>query len=74
MMGLPDLLDCDWGPASLVGHLANDRGQIRFLCDKAWLSDPRALALDPDWFFDRHPFFPRPELGMRHKLATGPGV
>jgi serine/threonine-protein kinase HipA len=67
MTGLPDSLevwlDCDLGPASLVGHLANDRGQIRFLYDKAWLSDPRAFALDPDLSLDGHPFFPRPELG-----------
>ena len=56
-------LDCDLGPASLVGYLAHDRGQIRFQYDKAWLNDPRAFALDPDLSLDTHPFFPKPELG-----------
>lgn len=56
-------LDCDLGPACLVGYLAHDRGQIRFQYAKAWLSDPRAFALDPDLSLDTHPFFPRPELG-----------
>ena len=56
-------LDCDLGPASLVGYLAHDRGQIRFQYDKAWLNDPRAFALDPDLSLDTHPFFPKPALG-----------
>jgi serine/threonine-protein kinase HipA len=61
--GLEVWLDCDLGPACLVGHLAHDRGQIRFHYDKAWLNDPRAFALDPDLSLDAHPFFPKPELG-----------
>jgi serine/threonine-protein kinase HipA len=56
-------LDCDLGPACLIGHLAHDRGQIRFHYDKAWLNDPRAFAVDPDLSLDAHPFFPKPELG-----------
>jgi serine/threonine-protein kinase HipA len=56
-------LDCDLGPACLIGHLAHDRGQIRFRYDKAWLNDPRAFAVDPDLSLDAHPFFPKPELG-----------
>lgn len=56
-------LDCDLGPACLVGYLAHDRGQIRFHYDKGWLHDPRAFALDPDLSLDTHPFFPKPELG-----------
>ena len=61
--GLEVWLDCDLGPACLVGHLAHDRGQIRFHYDKVWLNDPRAFALDPDLSLDAHPFFPKPELG-----------
>lgn len=61
--GLEVWLDCDLGPACLVGHLAHDRGQIRFHYDKAWLNDPRAFALDSDLSLDAHPFFPKPELG-----------
>ena len=38
--GLEVWLDCDLGPACLVGNLAHDRGQIRFHYDKAWLNDP----------------------------------
>jgi len=60
--GLEVWLDCDLGPACLVGRLAHDRGQIRFHYDKDWLNDPRAFALDPDLSLDAHPFFPKPEL------------
>jgi serine/threonine-protein kinase HipA len=56
-------LDCDLGPACLVGTLAHDRGQVRFHYDRNWLSDTRAFALDPDLSLDEHPFFPKPELG-----------
>ena len=33
--------------ATRVGSLYNDRGQIRFEYDKAWLAHPHAFALDP---------------------------
>ncbi|CAB3675686.1 HipA domain protein [Achromobacter piechaudii] len=56
-------LDDDLGPASLVGTLAHDRGQIRFHYERDWLKEPRAFALDPDLSLDEHPFFPKPELG-----------
>lgn len=56
-------LDCDLRPASLVGTLANDRGQVRFHYDREWLKDGRAFALDPDLSLDAHAFFPNPELG-----------
>lgn len=56
-------LDDDLGPASKVGTLAHDRGQIRFHYERDWLQDPRAFALDPDLSLDEHPFFPKPELG-----------
>ena len=56
-------LDCDLGPACLVGTLAHDRGQIRFRYESSWLSDARAFALDPDLSLDEAPFFPKPELG-----------
>ncbi len=56
-------LDCERGPAFLVGWLSNDRGQIRFRYERAWLHDPRAFALDPDLSLDDAPFFPKPELG-----------
>lgn len=56
-------LDCDLGPACLVGHLAHDRGQVRFHYERDWLADSRAFALDPDLSLDAAPFFPRPELG-----------
>lgn len=53
----------DVGEPSLVGQLAHDRGQIRFRYEPAWLTDPRAFALDPDLSLDDSPFFPDPELG-----------
>ena len=56
-------LDCDLGPACLVGRLAHDRGQVRFHYESAWLADSRAFVLDPDLSLDAAPFFPRPELG-----------
>lgn len=56
-------LDCDLGPACLVGTLAHDRGQVRFHYDRHWLGQARAFALDPDLSLDEHPFFPKPELG-----------
>lgn len=56
-------LDCDLGPASKVGTLASDRGQVRFAYERSWLADPRAFALDPDLSLDEHSFFPNPELG-----------
>ena len=56
-------LDCDLGPACLVGTLAHDRGQVRFHYDRNWLGQARAFALDPDLSLDEHPFFPKPELG-----------
>lgn len=56
-------LDCDLGPACLVGTLAHDRGQVRFHYDRNWLKDTRAFALDPDLSLDESPFFPKPELG-----------
>lgn len=56
-------LDCDLGPARLVGTLAHDRGQIRFHYERNWLKDPLAFALDPDLSLDEHPFFPQPEQG-----------
>jgi serine/threonine-protein kinase HipA len=46
-----------------VGILAQDRGQVRFRYEPAWLRDPRAFALDPDLSLDEHPFFPRPDQG-----------
>ena len=56
-------LDCDLGPACQVGTLSHDRGQVRFRYERAWLSDARAFALDPDLSLDDQPFFPQPELG-----------
>jgi serine/threonine-protein kinase HipA len=56
-------LDADLGPPCLVGTLAHDRGQIRFRYERAWLSDARAFALDPDLSLDDAPFFPKPDLG-----------
>jgi serine/threonine-protein kinase HipA len=56
-------LECDLGPACLVGTLAHDRGQLRFHYEREWLRDARAFALDPDLSLDEAPFFPKPELG-----------
>ena len=55
-------LDSDLGQPCRVGTLAHDRGQIRFRCERSWLHDPRAFALDPDLSLDDAPFFPKPEL------------
>ena len=54
-------LDADIAPAACVGTLHDDRGQIRFHYDRAWLAGPHAFALDPDLTLDAQPFFPRPE-------------
>ena len=51
-------LDCDLGPACLVGTLAHDRGQIRFHYHPQWLRDARAFALDPDLSLDSEPCMP----------------
>ena len=56
-------LDCDLGPACLVGTLAHDRGQIRFRYERDWLADGRAFSLDPDLSLDDAPFFPKPDMG-----------
>lgn len=56
-------LDCDLGPATRVGTLAHDRGQVRFRYEHSWLEDPRAFALDPGLSLDAQPFFPKPESG-----------
>ena len=49
--------------ATRVGSLYNDRGQIRFEYDKAWLAHPHAFALDPALGLDAGPYFPRAEDG-----------
>lgn len=56
-------LDADIAPATCVGRLHDDRGQIRFHYDRQWLASPQAFALDPDLSLDVQPFFPRPEKG-----------
>ncbi|MDH0867306.1 type II toxin-antitoxin system HipA family toxin [Mitsuaria sp. GD03876] len=56
-------LDCDLGPATLVGTLSHDRGQVRFRYERQWLEDPRAFALDPELNLDAQPFFPKPDTG-----------
>ena len=56
-------LDCDLGPACLVGTLAHDRGQVRFRYERSWLTDGRAFSLDPDLSLDDAAFFPKPEMG-----------
>jgi serine/threonine-protein kinase HipA len=56
-------LDSDLGPASQVGTLTHDRGQVRFQYERGWLNDARAFALDPDLSLDAAPSFPRPEWG-----------
>lgn len=52
-------LDSNLAPACRVGTLTNDRGQVRFSYDKAWLRGGAAFALDPDLSLDESPFFPR---------------
>lgn len=57
-------LDADVaGDAARVGQLYNDRGQIRFEYDAAWLNHPHAFALDPSLALDRGSHFPRSEDG-----------
>ena len=63
MQTLEVWLDADLWPACQVGTLSHDRGQVRFRYERAWLSDPRAFALDPDLSLDDQPFFPKSELG-----------
>lgn len=53
-------VDADIAPGARVGTLHDDRGQVRFHYDPAWLAGPHAFALDPDLSLDTHPFFPRP--------------
>lgn len=56
-------LDSDLGPATMVGTLSNDRGQVRFQYARAWLQDASPFALDPDLSLDGSPFFPKPDQG-----------
>jgi len=56
-------LDCDLGPAGLVGLLSHDRGQVRFEYDRQWLRNDRAFALDPDLSLAEQSFFPNLEQG-----------
>lgn len=56
-------LDCDLGPACLVGTLWHDRGQVRFHYARSWLAQAWAFALDPGLSLDEQAFFPKPELG-----------
>lgn len=57
-------LDCDLCPMQRLGTLAHDRGQVRFLYDKAWLArQDMAFAIDPQLSLDAGPFFPKPEAG-----------
>jgi serine/threonine-protein kinase HipA len=56
-------LDSDLAPASRVGTLSHDRGQVRFHYDSDWLKDSRAFALDPDLSLGDQPFFPKPDVG-----------
>lgn len=56
-------LDSDLGPATMVGTLSNDRGQVRFQYARPWLQDASPFALDPDLSLDESPFFPKPDQG-----------
>ena len=56
-------LDCEGFEPCQVGTLWNERAQVRFRYDAAWLRGPRAFALDPDLSLDAAPFFPKPEAG-----------
>lgn len=56
-------LDCDLGPAARVGLLSQDRGQVRFRYDEAWIKDPRAFSLDLGLDLDEGTFYPKPETG-----------
>jgi len=56
-------IDADIAPLARVGTLHDDRGQVRFHYDDAWLRDARAFAIDPDLSLGEKPFFPRPEAG-----------
>jgi serine/threonine-protein kinase HipA len=56
-------LDCDLGPASRVGTLSHDRGQIRFTYDDQWLKSEWAFSLDPDLSLGESAFFPQPDQG-----------
>jgi len=54
-------LDCDLTQPQRVGTLWNDRGQIRFVYERAWIANPLAFAIDPDLTLGDAPFFPRPD-------------
>lgn len=56
-------LDCELWPASRVGTLFHDRGQVRFQYDPQWLRTEHAFALDPDLSLDAQAFFPNSEQG-----------
>ncbi len=56
-------LDCDLGPATRVGLLSQDRGQVRFRYEDAWIKDARAFSLDLGLDLDDGTFYPRPEAG-----------
>lgn len=51
-------LDSDLAAPALVGVLANDRGQVRFTYDAAWLADPGAFSIDPALPLGTGTFYP----------------
>ena len=56
-------IDTDIAPSTRVGTLHDDRGQIRFRYDAAWLAHPNAFDIDPTLALGDAPFFPNAATG-----------
>jgi serine/threonine-protein kinase HipA len=57
-------LDVDFLPKQKIGELSNDRGQIRFAYDHAWLCQfEQSFAIDPMLPLTKGVFFPEPDQG-----------
>jgi serine/threonine-protein kinase HipA len=56
-------LDADFLQRTHVGTLSHDRGTLRFAYDAAWLKNPQAFALDPDFSMGEGTYFPNADAG-----------
>ena len=58
-----DDADLEGAAMHRIGLLHHDRGTMRFEYDRAWLTDKRSFALDPDLSLGAGSFFPRRDQG-----------
>ena len=56
-------VDADFLERTRVGTLSHDRGTLRIAYDAAWLKNPQAFALDPDFSLGEGTYFPNADAG-----------